>query len=212
MDITTATPSEIDTALAEVYGRYYSVLAQAEQQTKFIKDLRDGLAKKAAGKSAYQHWSESSLEPLVAKRAALWDQSREILEESLPYEAEYTRRGGWSRFYLVQNNGGHIHSSQRCNTCYITTQFGWLPSVSGQTEAEAVAEFGAILCTVCFPSAPSEYTDRHDDSVCSGSGKHYDSSQPSRTGFYTGNWGVCTGCGERQTITKTGNIRKHKKA
>lgn len=36
----------------------------------------------------------------------------------------------------------------------MTTTFGWLPALSGQTETEAVGEFGSVLCSVCFPSAP----------------------------------------------------------
>lgn len=72
---------------------------------------------------------------------------------------EYT---GWSRFFLVQSKAGHkaghIHRSMTCSTCRPTTRFGWLPHLSGQTEADAVNELGAMLCTVCFPSAPVEWT------------------------------------------------------
>lgn len=69
-------------------------------------------------------------------------------------EALYT---GWSRFFLVLNPDGHIHSSRSCSTCQWDTRFGWLPDVSGLTEAEAVAAHGERLCTVCFPSAPVEW-------------------------------------------------------
>lgn len=65
----------------------------------------------------------------------------------------------WSRFYLVDNSNGHIHSTTACGTCFPTTQFRWVTSLSGQTEAEAVAELGEILCSVCYPSAPSAWTD-----------------------------------------------------
>lgn len=64
----------------------------------------------------------------------------------------------WSRFFLVTNSNGHIHSSTSCHTCHWTTDFRWLPTLSGLTEAEAVAEHGEILCSVCFPSAPVEWT------------------------------------------------------
>jgi hypothetical protein len=66
---------------------------------------------------------------------------------------------GWSRFFIVNNNGGHIHSTMGCTTCFPTTSFGWLPNLSGMAEADAVAEWGGILCSVCFPSAPSAWTD-----------------------------------------------------
>mgnify|MGYP006893381968 FL=1 len=65
---------------------------------------------------------------------------------------------GWSRFYLVQNVGGHIHRDTSCETCYPSTQYAWLVELSGLTEAEAVAEYGAILCSRCYPSAPVEWT------------------------------------------------------
>lgn len=70
-------------------------------------------------------------------------------------EAQYT---GWSRFFLVTSSQGHIHSSMRCSTCYQTTEYGWLPELSGDTEAEVVTTHGPALCTVCFPSAPVEDT------------------------------------------------------
>ena len=36
-------------------------------------------------------------------------------------------------------------------------RYGWLPKLSGMTEAEAVEEHGPALCSVCFPSAPVEW-------------------------------------------------------
>ena len=209
MNLTTATPVEIDTALAEIYGRYYSHQDQVAKITAWIEDMEQGLAKFEAGDRRYSSYSQDSLDRLLAQREGAEVAAAEALAETRPYQAEYNSRP-WSRFFIVQNNGGHIHSSMGCSTCFVTTRFGWLPEFSGQTEAEAVAKHGAILCTVCYPTAPVEWTDRRDDSVCPGSGQHY--TQPSRTGYYSGNWGTCTGCGERQTVSKTGNIRKHKKA
>lgn len=66
----------------------------------------------------------------------------------------------WPRFYLVPQ--GHLHSSTACQTCNrqgYATAFSLIPELSGDTEAEAVAEMGAVLCTVCYPSAPVEHTD-----------------------------------------------------
>lgn len=78
-------------------------------------------------------------------------------DEARPLEALYNEHQ-WSRFFLVKNNNGHIHSSMNCSTCYHDTRFGWLPTLSGLTEAEAVEEHGSILCSVCYPSAPVEWT------------------------------------------------------
>jgi hypothetical protein len=214
MDLSTATPVEIDTALAEIYGRLYAQQDKTAQLLGWIRDMKDGLAKQRAGDRRYSSYNPKRLGDLEEKYADSQDEALRILAETYPYESEYRRRP-WTRFFLVNNNGGHIHSSMDCSTCNngkSPTRFGWLPNLSGQSEPEAVAAHGAILCTVCYPSAPSEWTDRRDDSVCSGSGDFYAEDQPKRTGFYSGNWGTCRGCGTRQTVSKIGKIRKHKKA
>lgn len=117
---------------------------------------------------------------------------------------------GWSRFFLVK----HIHRSQHCSSFRPRTRVGWLPNLSGQTEAEAVAEHGAILCTICYPSAPIEWTrGNQDPNVCTGAGKGIDRKLPIREGYYAGNWATCPDCGARVGIAKSGiRIPKHKKA
>jgi hypothetical protein len=121
----------------------------------------------------------------------------------------------WSRFFLVRD--GHIHASQACHTCRVTTEFGWLPDLSGETEAQAVAAHGALLCTVCYPSAPVEWTNHYEAleaakkaASCPGSAKGYDPTRPHELRQMS-KWGYCTGCGTRQTVTSTGKIRTHKK-
>ena len=52
----------------------------------------------------------------------------------------------------------HIHSSTSCHTLRPTTKIGWLPELSGLTESDAVDEWGEILCSHCFPSAPVAWT------------------------------------------------------
>jgi hypothetical protein len=126
--------------------------------------------------------------------------------ELLEWTSQYT---GWSRFYLVA--GGHIHSSMDCSSCNKgrdATKFIWLPNLSGLTEAEAVEDQGAILCTVCFPSAPVEYTNAHElareqrqANRCPGSGK-YVSNDTYR----------CPECNEPISVSwQTGKIRAHNK-
>lgn len=113
----------------------------------------------------------------------------------------------WSRFFLVKNHGGHIHSSMACSTCYDTTEFGWLPQLSGLDEAAAVAAHGAILCTICFPSAPTEWTDGRkagDDQVCSGSGSH------APEGWRRARYCHCLECDQAISVTSNGKLRKHK--
>jgi hypothetical protein len=91
----------------------------------------------------------------LAERDTLLDELHALQERADDLEATYT---GWSRFFLVTSSPGHVHSSMSCSTCYPTTRFGWMPELSGHTEAEAVDELGPTLCTVCFPSAPVDWT------------------------------------------------------
>lgn len=126
----------VDTEIAEIGTR----VAKARSVLAYAR-------KAAAGERGY---TLRPGEPAAAEAAL-----DAALDEYYAAEARYT---GWSRFFLVQNTGGHIHSSMNCSTCYPTTQFGWLVELAGLTEAEAVAEYGEILCSVCYPSAPVAWT------------------------------------------------------
>jgi hypothetical protein len=95
-----------------------------------------------------EHVAKAEKAVLVARA------SIEVLEaHALPGEqAWFTER--WTRYYLVDNTGGHVHRSTGCSTCFPTTRFYWLTEHSGIT-AEALVELaGEEACTVCFPDAP----------------------------------------------------------
>lgn len=92
----------------------------------------------------------------VAKRA-------ELAEQAKPFNAEYERRGGWTRAYLVDNVDGHLHKSTRCSTLHnglYMTRLHWITEVSGHDEAEIVEGAGEKACTVCYPSAPVDVLKR----------------------------------------------------
>lgn len=91
-------------------------------------------------------------------QAAVAEAQRQLHIAQAHAERQTAQYDGWSRFFLVRNNNGHIHSSMGCSTCHPTTQYAWITQLSGKTEADAVAELGEILCSVCFPSAPVEWT------------------------------------------------------
>lgn len=139
----------------------------------------------------------------------------ELWETEAPY-----RQLRWSRFFLVNNNGGHIHSSMDCSTCNKMgqlTSFGWLPELSGETEEQAVAAHGAILCTVCYPSAPVSWTNAHEVAAeakkatqCKGSGSYLNRDLKHRVGYVAGNWATCETCGDPVTLTKSFKLRAHK--
>jgi hypothetical protein len=96
----------------------------------------------------------SNAQQALVKRVELEAERQSILAAIAELESRWT---GWSRFFLVTSSSGHVHRSMACSTCRPTTTFGWLPELSGQTEAQAVAELGPALCSVCFPSAPVEH-------------------------------------------------------
>lgn len=168
---------EVDTKLAELYEAAWTIKMNLDR-------TKDSLASAVGVKAEYvgrMRVFNVSFDEVLAKAQAMIEnpntmaherrfltssiESREEMLEALranrdaaePLEAEFDANP-WSRFFLVNNNGGHIHSSMHCSTCFITTEFGWLPTLSGLTEKDAVEDQGSILCTVCFPSAPVEWT------------------------------------------------------
>lgn len=236
--LTTMTPREVDTHLAEAFGELSAAQRRVEMAFESvhyaIKDARHYGARgrkvwatthAQAEQTLRERVASGEMQPWHARDAeralATLDEHRAAVEDAQSkisvFEDEFARRGGWSRFFLVQASNGHIHSSMNCSTCYPTTQFGWLPEVSGQTEAEAVANYGAILCTVCFPSAPVEWTNKYEVEAaakaaeqCPGSGTFDYPRETARLGYYTGNYGVCEHCHQRVTVTSTNKMRKHK--
>jgi hypothetical protein len=125
MDITTATPAEIDAEIARLeaeYARAYAILDR-----------------KASTPAAREQASRDA------------QAAREALN---PLNAEFERRGGWNRYFLVE--GGHLHydvSSYRCSRT-ITTRHYWPTELADLPVDEVVALAGERACTVCFPGAP----------------------------------------------------------
>ena len=118
-------------------------------------------------------------------------------------EDEWNRRGRWTRFFLV--TAGHIHRTRSCSTCRITTDFRWLPNLSGQSDADAVAEHGPLLCTVCFPDAPVEWTAGVNRTHCDGGIP----VEGTITTWTRGRYGECPTCHDRHPVTMSGQLRKH---
>lgn len=161
IDLATATPAEIDTILADIY--YAEFVAESR-----ARDLR-ARADEAENYYHYDYRTRTrTLKPRLKEAArlrALAEEqdaiAAEKAEEMAPYEAEFARRGGWTRAFLVVTNGtGHVHRSRACHTCYITTQFHWVTAFSGHDEDEIVEAAGERACTICYPSAPAHVLNR----------------------------------------------------
>ena len=132
--------------------------------------------------------------------------------EAEPLEQEFDEKR-WSRFFLVTNTNGHIHRTMACSTTFPTTRWAWLPDLSGLTEEDAVKAQGPRLCSVCFPSAPVEWTvgvEKVDPNRCPGSGKDAVPGTVNRR--YYSPRGKCSVCGESFAVSRNSDaIRAHKK-
>lgn len=238
-DLTNLTPAEVDTFLAEAtaaHARLSSSLDYTlDSMHRYVRDERERTS--GWGQGPWKMTTDQVVEACERMAAEgghrasyldTWEQGqaglRALEEEIGRLNEEFERRGGWSRFYLVTNPGGHIHSSMNCSTCnkYTSrgqsqTRFAWVTDLSGHSEEEAVEAQGAILCTVCFPSAPVEWTNKYEVEKaaraaerCEGSGEYFNADLPHRTGYAYGNWATCSHCEARPSLTSTGKIKAHK--
>jgi hypothetical protein len=163
------TSVEVDTELADLYCRRIEAGQVRESNAYILIRLAGGIVRERHHKVATitveealergpEHKYETyNWEYALGKYQKAVDEVEAICQRESVLNAEWEREQ-WSRFFIVRNNNGHIHSSLYCSTCYPTTQYGWLPELSGLSEADAVESQGSILCSVCFPSAPVEWT------------------------------------------------------
>lgn len=143
-DLSSRTPIEIDTALAEIHGRLYIAARR-------VRSLQQDLAR-----SSSTRWTGRQVEQLRDRLAEATEAYDLMQAETAPFDTEYTRRGGWTRAFLVtSSSNGHVHSWTSCSTCLPTTAFTWLPEYSGTPEATIVDDAGERACTSCYSSAPS---------------------------------------------------------
>ena len=213
------TPAEFDEALSKLDARLGVARSRvASASADLARALRvdvmpvDRLLEASAGVGAHVFRRE--------RLAELAGEEADARSAVRRYDAEFRARGGWSRFFLAQSSNGHIHSSTRCQTCNRmgkATSFGWLTDLSGASEAEAVEKCGPLLCTVCFPSAPLEWTngreveaEKRKAARCEGSGLRVNRDLPHRMGYYSGNWVTCEKCDARPAPTASGKVRAHK--
>jgi hypothetical protein len=198
------------------YGRHDVrwVATVASEQT-FV-DFDHALARLAAkGDERIMSYGCTGNEMLARLAAA----DKAVTDTWAAYQAAEADYDGWSRFFMVA--GGHIHSSMNCGTCNHNgsqTRFGWLPELSGLTETEAVAAHGPVLCTVCFPSAPVEWTAGSLNAsgeyvapkpVCPGSNtSDVEGEIPPARGYSRTRYARCSHCHEVVAYTGKG-LRKH---
>ena len=161
LDLTTSTPVEIDTILAKLDYEYFVAMIKSVDYRKAAHKARDYIHYDWRTRTSTPRPDEAKALRLE-KLAAEQEEIRETKEaEMAPLNAEFVRRGGWTRAFLVVTSGiGHVHKSQSCHTCYPTTQFHWMTAYSGKDEVEIVGDAGERACTICYPSAPAEVLNR----------------------------------------------------
>lgn len=208
-------PVEVDTKLAEMWGEYWKVADRAEAYAATISECRK--MERAGGSWNRDGRYTARREAAEAKVEAIMVEARPLAEAARDFDkANYE---GWNRFFTVPD--GHIHRSTSCHSLRITTRIGWTPSLSGRTEAEAVADLGPTMCTICFPSAPVEWTNGLDakaqakkDAECPGS-RTTDWVKAAKDAGQTPKYGrryqTCPHCSKSVSVTSYGNLRAHKK-
>jgi hypothetical protein len=165
MDLTTATPVEIDTVLAPIWEREASAQSRIVNYKRREAEIFTTIEKIKRGEKVLRVTTAMDGIELMEDLARI---GRFIVAEgnklaaaeadAAPYEAEYTRRGGWNRVFLATSSNGHAHNGTECSTCHngqYRTAFAWLIQYSGKPEAEIVADAGERACTTCYPSAPA---------------------------------------------------------
>jgi hypothetical protein len=151
-------------------------------------------------------------ERMMAQGTAAQDAARaEYREASAPFDAEFERRGGWTRYLQVIASNGHVHSPY-CHTLtpgqtFVQPVF----ELSGQDGAGVVVAAGHTACSKCFPDAPVQTVDdKRAANVakgrCAGTGER--ATVIGRSGRY----GRCGDCGGMFGVSVYGILRPHKSA
>jgi hypothetical protein len=149
MDLITATPAEIDTEIARIE-------VQAADAYTRLKFTRQDIAQYDKAQSEGRSYFGRSIEILNDRRDQALADMAAAREARLPLDTEYIKRGGWTRYFVVDNNNGHLHTSTGCQNTYATTSWVWMTGMSGMTRAEAVEQGGSLTCLSCFPDFREE--------------------------------------------------------
>lgn len=196
------TPREIDEQLAHWHG----VLSEAAYSLKSAEARYERVAATSTPEQL-----RPAAEALAKARARI----EEIRATIKPFDAEFVRRGGWKRYFLVTK--GHVHRERNCHTCRWNTVYGWLPELSDCDETEMVKVHGDLACAECFPQvlkhpafiASAKLRKAREDALrdaqCDMSGRSV--GKLPRTP--NGRRAKCSGCGAIVPITKYGCFRQH---
>lgn len=190
------------------------IYATDKDSLKLAIDMVDTINQEGTTPATYRTLSDDV--DMVIKYAL---EVAELELEINKYDEIYISRGGWSRYFSTEGTNFHFHDKLNCSSCHkngIKTRLNWNPELSGATEKEAVDKLGPRMCTICYPSAPVEWTNGEviDPTKCAG--KPVDGSVGEWRVSYTWNsstrtrYGTCDACGIKTTVNERGEMRKHK--
>lgn len=176
-------PSDIDAEIAELTYASYSLEDRRQRTAETLhRYARD---KKHYRWSRLGDWTmtdeqaaEAAREKLASMPADDWDSRTarreldsydeysarldKLREQIATLDAEYERRGRWTREFVVQNADGHSHNSPRCSTLHKgrrPTRLYWMTDYSGMDKYEVMKAAGWRICDVCHPIDPSDPKD-----------------------------------------------------
>jgi hypothetical protein len=166
LDLSTHTPVDIDTKLAELYNDRAQIMApmswrqdDAERKRVALEQAEEA-GERYEGQLAYLTREAEQAEERVAE---IWAAADAKTIEARPYEQEFQNRGGWTRVYLTTGTDPHLHNGMQCSTCNREgklTRFAWMTDYSGATEEQIIEDAGSRACTTCFPAAPTAVLSR----------------------------------------------------
>jgi hypothetical protein len=197
-------PAEVDELWAQAARPLQAVHAKLAETRRSIKRY----AKHHQPAPAYLVEREAQYEAKIGR----------LEDELAPFEAEWSRRGGWPRAYLVTNADGHVHRSTHCSSLHPTTQIVWMPEHSGQGDDDIIAAAGHMACTICYPDAPlhpsfrSGLKQAEAEQKAKQASRCPGSSQPAQgvQWKFASPRGRCSECGQTIGVTRTGKARPHK--
>lgn len=156
---------------------------------------------------------------LEIMRTRLADNEAELARWSAaiaPLQAEFERRGGWARFYLVA--GGHVHQGTGCSSCRSTTRFQLQTHLSGAERSAVVELHGDQACAICMPGvqlhpaflkaqAARQAQEAQRAAIVCPRSRTY--AKEAWDGKVRARRLACPECGERVAITRWGMFRLH---
>jgi hypothetical protein len=149
MDFETATPREVDEALAALNWEWDRKTNRTLSALNWEKRNLNSSLRFATTLTQMVGAHRQMVAALDAHRAEMAARDAATKPHRDAYDARL-----WNRYWIVDNVGGHVHQGFSCSTCFHTTEYNWLPALSGLSTGEMVGWMGDTACTVCYPEAP----------------------------------------------------------